>query len=423
MGASEQPAETARARERLAPDRAWLGRILASGGEDLRKCMQCATCCAVCELTDIRQPSPRKEMLWAQWGLTDRLMADPDLWLCHQCNDCTSRCPRGARPGDVMAALRRECVIHYATPRAFGRWVNAPRSLLWIVLFAALGLVGAAVLWQSSGLAAAELSLSLTGQRAVFPFWARLPHGLLGAVFALMLVFDGVVLAIGARRFWRNLDAPGLLPSPAKPSRSLRAAFRRILWHDDFGRCTTTHARRTHHLLVIYGTLALWLTSLWVVTARWNPLLEGLVYPLGFWNPWKLMANLAGLAVTVGIALMLAERWKRPETAGATTYSDFALLGSLLLIALTGFATELLHFLRMEPLRYAAYSVHLVAVSVLLWMLPYSKLAHVVYRTLAMVHAERTGRGPLRVGEGGLRSPQPIAGGLGDPLRVPGEQG
>jgi quinone-modifying oxidoreductase subunit QmoC len=146
-------------------------------------------------------------------------------------------------------------------------------------------------------------------------------------------------------------------------------------------------------VLVIYGMLALSLTSLWVVTARWNPFLEGLVYPLGFWNPWKLMANLAGLAVTLGIAWMLAERWKRPEMAGATTYSDFALLGSLLLIALTGFATEMLHFLRMEPLRYAAYSVHLIAIGVLLCMLPYSKLAHVVYRTLALVHAERTGRG------------------------------
>jgi quinone-modifying oxidoreductase subunit QmoC len=186
--------------------------------------------------------------------------------------------------------------------------------------------------------------------------------------------------------------------------------------------CANSHARRTHHLLVIYGMLALLLTSLWVITARWNPLLEGLVYPLGFWNPWKLMANLAGVAVVVGAALMLAERWKNPKTAGATTYSDFALLGFLLLIALTGFATELLHFLRMEPIRYAVYFVHLISVFGLFWMLPYSKLAHVVYRTLALVYAERTGRGKLRVGEGGLCPPQPVAGGQGDPSRVPGVQ-
>jgi quinone-modifying oxidoreductase, subunit QmoC len=391
MGASEQPADIARTQERLAPDRELLHRVIASGGEDLRKCMQCATCSAVCELTDARQPSPRKEMLWAQWGLTNRLMADPDLWLCHQCNDCTDRCPRGARPGDVMAALRRECVIHYATPLAFAGWVNRPVNLFWLALITAALIATAAGLWQAFGLSAAELSL--TGPRTVFPFWTRLPHGLLGAVFISLLLFDVVVLGMGGRRFWRNLDSYRLRPSTPQPVASLRATFRRVLWHDDFGRCTSNRARRTHHLLVVYGMLALWLTSLWVVSARWNPLLEGLVYPLGFWNPWKVMANLAGLAVTVGVALMLAERWKRPTTTGATTYSDVALLGPLLLIALTGFATECLHLLRMEPLRYVAYAVHLVTVVVLLWMLPYSKLAHVVYRTLALVYSERTGRG------------------------------
>jgi len=144
-------------------------------------------------------------MLWAQWGLTDRLMADPDLWLCHQCNDCSSRCPRGARPGDVMAALRRECVIHHATPRAFARWANRPASLLWMAVFTVALVATAAGLWRWCGLSAAELSLA--GQRIVFPFWSRLPHALLGTIFALLIVVDVAVLAMGARRFWRNLNA------------------------------------------------------------------------------------------------------------------------------------------------------------------------------------------------------------------------
>jgi quinone-modifying oxidoreductase, subunit QmoC len=388
-----EPAPVPR-RQRLRPDRGLLGRVLASGGEDLRKCMQCATCSSVCEILDGGVPGPRKEMLWAQWGLADRLMGDPNLWLCHQCGDCTLRCPRGARPGDVMAALRRECIIHYSSPRVFGRWASRPVSWFWMVLVALGLLFGAAALWQASG--ATTFELGLTGKRAVFPFWTRLPHWLLGSLFGAVIGFDVFVLVRGARRFWQDMlaaearNAPGQARNPV--GTSLRVALSRILFHDDFAACSASRARRLPHLLVVFGVLALWLTSLWAVTARWNPLLDGLAYPLGFWNPWKLMANLGGLAVMLGVSLMLWERWRRPQTAGAPTRSDVFLLGLLLLIALSGFACEGLHLLRIEPLRFVVYAAHLILILVLVWMLPYSKLAHVVYRTLAMTFAEHTGR-------------------------------
>ena len=80
----------------VKPDREFLHRLLDEGGEDLKKCFQCATCSVVCELSNERKPFPRKEMVWAQWGLKDRLVADPDVWLCHQCSDCSTRCPRGS---------------------------------------------------------------------------------------------------------------------------------------------------------------------------------------------------------------------------------------------------------------------------------------------------------------------------------------
>ena len=113
----------------VKPDRDFLQGILDEGGEDLKKCYQCATCSAVCDLSAGQKPFPRKEMIWAQWGLKDRLMADPDIWLCHQCNDCSTRCPRGARPGDVLAALRHQGVLHYAVPRFLCGLVNRVKHI------------------------------------------------------------------------------------------------------------------------------------------------------------------------------------------------------------------------------------------------------------------------------------------------------
>jgi len=399
--------------ERLAPDRALVRRLLGSGGEALRQCMQCATCSAVCELTPEDAPFPRKELLWAQWGLTARLVTDVDLWLCHECHDCTVRCPRDARPGDVMAALRQECVSHYSWPRGLGRWAAGPAGLVGIVLGAAALLAAAAFGWEATGATAAELAgagLGDPGPRIAIPFSPRLPHGLLGVLFSTLLLLDIAVLTVGALRYWRALLGATRVArggkTPAGWGRSLRLALGRVAWHEDFGRCQTERGRKLGHSLVVYGMLGLFLVDLWVVTARYNPLLTGLVYPLGLADPWKLLANLAGVALVLGCVMMAAERWgrpgrwfaperapggRRPRPAPSGAYGDWLLLGLLLTVALTGFVTEALHFARMDPTRHLAYLVHLVSVMTLLLVLPYSKLAHLAYRTVALVFVERHG--------------------------------
>ena len=74
------------------------------------------------------------------------------------------------------------------------------------------------------------------------------------------------------------------------------------------------------------------------------------------------------------------------------SYFDWALITSLLLTVLSGFATEVLHYLRLEPHRHLVYFVHLVFAFTVIVYVPYSKLAHLGYRTAALIFAERYGR-------------------------------
>ncbi len=391
----------------LRPERELLQRVLGSGGDALRQCMQCATCSAVCELASAEAPLPRKEMLWAQWGLRDRLMSDVDLWLCHECHDCTRRCPRGARPGDVMAALRRECIAYYSVPRWLGRVANDPSRLPWVLSCAALVLGCGILLWNGMGLGVRELAVR--GERIVMPFSPLVPHGLLMTLFGTLLLFDCVVLGIGLRRFWNALSTSVGLGgteervSPEGPA--IGRVLERVLWHQDFSRCTEQAPRRGSHSLVLYSILALLLVDLWVITARFNPLLVGLVYPLGTTDAWKLLANLAGVTLMLGCLLMARDRLRRRASARARptgTYSDWLLLGLLLSVAATGFVTEGLHLLRLEGPRFWAYMVHLITVLTLFALLPYSKLAHVAFRTVALIAAEKAGHSPT--GRGAHRS-------------------
>ena len=114
-----------------------------AGGESLKKCYQCATCSVACPLAPANAPYPRKEMVWASWGLKDKLRADVDLWLCHNCGNCADLCPRGARPADLMGAARNVIYKELTEPVAVGKLMSKPSGLP--VLFAI-----PALLWPAS---------------------------------------------------------------------------------------------------------------------------------------------------------------------------------------------------------------------------------------------------------------------------------
>jgi quinone-modifying oxidoreductase subunit QmoC len=388
----------------VEPDMDFIRELLGAGGKSYRKCFQCGTCSGTCALSPDKSPFPRRQMAWAVWGMKDRLIRSPDIWLCYQCNDCTTRCPRDARPGDLLAAVRQQAVAHYSYPRLLGKWINQPQCIPLLLGIPAM-LLYLAMIVRSPVEQILGFSAS-TGEKIIYPYSSMFPHWLINSFFGFFSLLVVAVMIVGVRRLWRDMKAAdaeeGNVVSTNGMWGSIVAAFKDVFMHDKFVSCTKSYSRYYSHLAVSFGFLSLCLVTLWVITARYNPLIQGdFVYPFSFWNPWKMLANLGGAAIVAGCLWMMFERVRNNKQHGSGSYADWLLLVTLLLVVLSGFASEALHYVRLEPHRHLAYFAHLVSVFTLLIYLPYSKLAHVVYRTTAMVYAEHSGRNTVHGEEEG----------------------
>ncbi len=379
----------------VEPDLDFIKSLSDQSGNFFKKCFQCGTCSSTCTISPDQDPFPAKEMAWAIWGMKDRLLKDLDIWLCFQCNDCSSRCPRGGRPGDVLAAVRRENIIHYSFPRFMARWVSQPQFiplLLGIpILLLTLSLYFKIPIENAVGI------IRTTGEPIIYNYSSVFPHWLLNSFYFFFSFLALIAIIIGVTRFWRDLKSTTSVSEIINPPKgifpSIITTLKSIILHSKFNMCEKSHNRYWSHICVFFGFIALSIVTLWVITISINPFIHGeFIYPFGFFSPWKLLANFGGLAVMTGCILMIWDRIKESGQAGAGTYFDWSLIATILIVVLTGFITEVLHYVRLEPHRHLAYFVHLVFVFSLLIYLPYSKFAHFIYRTVALVYAEHIGR-------------------------------
>lgn len=357
----------------VEPDVTFIKDVIASGGGDVKKCMQCATCSAVCALAPDDAPFPRRQMLAAQWGLKERLVADPAVWLCHNCGDCTTHCPRGARPGDVFGAIRSEAIKHYGAPAALARAVANPKALGALLLIPVL-IFAAIALWAPKG-APAEA-----------PEFANVfPIPVLEGLFFLVAGLAALAFAVGIARFIRALREAGA-QGPILPN--LAPALGEIMAHKRFNKCGGDRARSAGHLLTLWGFVGLAVMG----TVAGIGTMTGLMRtPLPMASGWKIFANVSALVILAGLAVLLAGRFTDKAKRAASTYFDWFFLLTLFGVVLTGMASEAIRLGGWEEAMYAVYFIHLVLIFSLFMYAPYSKFAHLAYRTVAIA-ATRGGK-------------------------------
>jgi hypothetical protein len=340
----------------------------------------------------------------AQLGLKDHLISNKELWICHHCGECSETCPRQAGPAEFMAASRRYAISSF-DPTGLARALHLST---WAI-FGIMGLMGvlfaAVLLWESGGLPRdGSLQFSTAAMLDFVPFGVLHDVGI--AVFVLLGLIS--LLTMG-NMLWtlsrapvpggagRPDDAPGMFPVRS----ALRAALMavgEILSHRSQRECSTREGDDEGNILVRRWFVHLCIMGGFLGLAAATCLDFAFKDPdqhVVIWSPIRMLGIVAGLMCTYGTSVAIVRRLAargrdgvRPAVShyyADTARSDWLLLVLLWLVSVTGFVlTAAIYLPTSATWLYIVFLVHVVLAMELLVLLPFTKFAHAIYRTVAI---------------------------------------
>jgi len=372
---------------------------LTGAESEVARQMQICNACRYCEGFCAVFPAMTRRL---EFGKADiHFLAN----LCHNCGACLHAC-QYAPPHEfavnvpqAMAQVRGQTYADYAWPPALGQLYQRQGLTLSLALAAglALFLVLGAML-QGGGLDA------LWGANLGANFYNLFPHNLLVGLFAPVFLFVVFALAMGVRRFWRDVT-PATSGAPLSAPATLEAtdAVLRLKYlggghgdgchnEDD---AYTLKRRRAHHLTFYGFMLCFAATSLATVYH----------YVFGWAAPYDLPSVPKLLGAVGGVMLMLgtAGLWHLNRTRHALHGDaqqkpmDLGFIALLFLVSSSGLA---LWLARSTPALALLLCLHLGAVMALFATLPYGKFAHGVFRTASLLRHAIEKRQPNPIGLG-----------------------
>ena len=261
---------------------------------NLEACLQCGACTATCDLASNDSLFPRRQVTLVRLGLEDRAAADPEIWNCYGCSDCTGRCPSGAQPDVIMRRLRQLAVERFAYPQALARAVQEPLPLLVVYAVLALALAGLVALAGSSGPGPGPLNYAAT-----------LPDPVLIPVFSGLSVLALMAMIVGVNRAWRSWYGASLWSvRPALLWASVKRVLPEIVAQRRLSGCQDHRLRSWAHRAVVASIAGLLVASA-VMTVL---VVGGQQYPLSMANPLKNLANVFAALLIGGTSYFLGLR-------------------------------------------------------------------------------------------------------------------
>ena len=370
---------------------------LAASEAEVARILQICNACRYCEGFCAVFPAMTRRL---EFGKADtHYLAN----LCHNCGSCLHAC-QYAPPHEfavnvprAMAQVRTQTYRDYAWPPAMGALYR--RAGLTVALALAAGL--ALFLVLAVAMTGALLHEPLAGN-----FYAIFPHNFLALVFGSVFAFVVFALAMGVRRFWREVS-PAQENAPGEVA-GVRAAAGAEAAHDvlrlsylggGHGEgCNneddrfTLWRRRLHHF-TFYGFMLCFAST--CVATLYHYLL-GLHAPYALTSLPVLLGTAGGIGLVIGPAGLLWLNLRRNAAHGdvAQRPMDRGFIALLLLTSVTGLA---LLAWRDTGFMALLLAVHLGVVMALFLTLPYGKFAHGIFRSAALLKFAIEKRLPSRL--------------------------
>jgi citrate/tricarballylate utilization protein len=314
--------------------------------------------------------------------------------LCHNCRGCYYACQYapphewGINVPRSFAQVRAQSYAEYAWPPKLARAFESNGVVVSLVTALSLALVIVLTrLLAPSGELNAPHPMQVSSFYDVIPLWIMQVVGLVTFLFSL------AAMGMGAANFWRDAGPRG----PVAAGAVLRAVHDVLTLrnlgggghgcNDNSERFSMTR-RRLHHAM-FYGFFLCFAAT--CVAFVYHAFL-GWEAPYPFLSAPVLLGTVGGVSLAAGTGGLFAMKLVDDPGPAARNLlgADVALLLLLLLAAVTGLV---LLAMRETAGMWIALSVHLGFILALFVLLPYSKMVHGVYRSLALLRAamERAG--------------------------------
>jgi len=363
------------------------------GAFDINACFNCGNCSAVCPLSENMDSFPRKMIRYSQIGAYDRLLACKELWLCYYCGECSDTCPRQAEPGEFMASARRYAIASF-DPTGISRLLYTSK-LFTILFMTILSALFALVFIGMNGSMDPDspdlfgfISFDIIHKLGFAVIAVAFIAGIAGVVRMIMRLSS--ILPLSTIREKTNWNKIYIIKKIIFAMRSviseLGAEKRYRDCEDDESDVPWYRNRWFIHWSIMWGFIGLLVATgldyLWMIFADKIP---GQPDPL--WWPNRMIGNISGLLLIYGTAMAIISRIKKSDKYSShSLLSDWLFIWLLFLTGLTGFIIEIAIYLPTGTTwGYVLFLIHVVLAMEIVFLLPFTKFAHAMYRPLALL--------------------------------------